>query len=202
LPAKRTGRRGCPELGQVVSAGVAGTLIVLYAEALVFTQFTKTHLFGTSASNEQPEWLRRFASSVLLGAALLVGAGVPGCWFRLSTRRFSRLIRPMDFVFTGFEIGAVRIATLLIALISRDGHSNSLGGPATGGRLRHRRAGSLLRLVEQLATERQAVDQVDLDPDAQAPSGRNRDRAAALQDERGLDDIFGPVPIAGGNVAR
>jgi Ca2+:H+ antiporter len=36
--------------------------------------------------------------------------------------------RPMDFVFTGFEIGAVLIATLLIAVISRDGHSNWLEG--------------------------------------------------------------------------
>jgi Ca2+:H+ antiporter len=36
--------------------------------------------------------------------------------------------RPMDFVFTGFEIGAVFIATLIIAVISRDGHSNWLEG--------------------------------------------------------------------------
>jgi Ca2+:H+ antiporter len=34
----------------------------------------------------------------------------------------------MDFVFTGFEIGAVLLATLLIAVISRDGHSNWLEG--------------------------------------------------------------------------
>src|SRR5438874_2259011 len=36
--------------------------------------------------------------------------------------------RPMDFVFTGFEIGAVFIATLIVAVISRDGHSNWLEG--------------------------------------------------------------------------
>src|SRR5207302_10333925 len=36
--------------------------------------------------------------------------------------------RPMDFVFSGFEIGAVFIATLIIAVISRDGHSNWLEG--------------------------------------------------------------------------
>jgi Ca2+:H+ antiporter len=35
---------------------------------------------------------------------------------------------PMDFVFTGFEIAAVFIATLLVAVISRDGHSNWLEG--------------------------------------------------------------------------
>jgi Ca2+:H+ antiporter len=38
------------------------------------------------------------------------------------------IARPMDFVFTGFEIGAVLVATLLIAVISRDGHSNWLEG--------------------------------------------------------------------------
>src|SRR6267143_4624054 len=58
---------------QAVSAGVAGTLIVLYAAALVFTQFTNAHLFRTPASSERPEWSRRFAFGVLLGAALLVG---------------------------------------------------------------------------------------------------------------------------------
>src|ERR1700737_2013003 len=36
--------------------------------------------------------------------------------------------RPMDFVFPGFEIGAVFIATLIVAVISRDGHSNWLEG--------------------------------------------------------------------------
>ncbi len=34
----------------------------------------------------------------------------------------------MDFVFTGFEIGAVFIATLIVAVISRDGRSNWLEG--------------------------------------------------------------------------
>src|SRR6266550_4459966 len=63
---------------EIVSAGVAATLIVLYGAALVFI-------------------------------SLLIG-------------------RPMDFVFTGFEIGAVFIATLIIAVISRDGQSNWLEG--------------------------------------------------------------------------
>ena len=173
----------------VVSAGVAGTLIVLYAAALLFTQFTNAHLFRTPASNERPEWSRRFASSVLLGAALLVGLEsellvsalnpalhslklspifvglilIPlvgnaaehasAVFFAIrdkldvtleiavgSSTQVALFIapalvfislaigRPMDFVFTGFEIGAVLIATLLIAVISRDGHSNWLEG--------------------------------------------------------------------------
>src|SRR6266567_3386449 len=36
--------------------------------------------------------------------------------------------RPMDFIFTGFEIGAVFIATLIVAVISRDGQTNWLEG--------------------------------------------------------------------------
>jgi Ca2+:H+ antiporter len=174
---------------QIVSAGVAATLIVLYAAALVFTQFTNAHLFRTPASNERPEWSRTLASGVLLGAALLVGLEsellVSALNPALQTLKISPIFvglilipvignaaehasavffairdkldvtleiavgsstqvalfiapamvfislligRPMDFVFTGFEIGAVLLATLLIAVISRDGHSNWLEG--------------------------------------------------------------------------
>src|SRR6202158_4906774 len=174
---------------QLVSAGVAATLIVLYASALVFTQFSNAHLFRTPASSEQPEWSRALAAGVLLGAALLVGlesellvsalnpalqtlkispifvglivipvignaaehasavffairnkleitleiavaASSQGALFLAPAMVFISLLsgRPMDFVFTGFEIGAVLIATLLIAVISRDRHSNWLEG--------------------------------------------------------------------------
>jgi Ca2+:H+ antiporter len=174
---------------QVVSAGVAATLIVLYAAALLFMQVTNAHLFRTPASSERPEWSRRFAASVLLGAALLVGlesqllvsalnpalhslrlspifvgliliplignaaehasavffairdkldvtleiavgSSTQVALFIAPALVFISLVigRPMDFVFTGFEIGAVLIATLLIAVISRDGHSNWLEG--------------------------------------------------------------------------
>src|SRR6202047_4448737 len=58
---------------EIVSAGVAATLIVLYAAALVFMQFTSAHLFRTPASSERPEWSRAMALGVLLGAALLGG---------------------------------------------------------------------------------------------------------------------------------
>src|SRR5260370_4091810 len=58
---------------EIVSAGVAATLIVLYAAALIFMQFTSAHLFRTPASSERPEWSRTMALGVLLGAALLVG---------------------------------------------------------------------------------------------------------------------------------
>jgi Ca2+:H+ antiporter len=174
---------------EIVSAGVAATLIVLYASALVFMQFTNAHLFRTPESSEEPEWSRALAAAVLLGAALLVGLEsellVSALNPALQTLRISPIFvglilipvignaaehasavffairdkidvtleiavgsstqvalfvapamvfislvmgRPMDFVFTGFEIGAVFIATLIIAVISRDGHSNWLEG--------------------------------------------------------------------------
>jgi Ca2+:H+ antiporter len=174
---------------EIVSAGVAATLIVLYAAALVFMQFTSAHLFRTPASSEHPEWSRAKALSVLLAAALLVGLEsellvselnpalqalkispifvglilIPvignaaehasAVFFAIRNKvdvtleiavgsstqvalfvapamvYISLLMgRPMDFVFTGFEIGAVFVATLIIAVISRDGHSNWLEG--------------------------------------------------------------------------
>jgi Ca2+:H+ antiporter len=174
---------------EIVSAGVAATLIVLYASALVFMQITSAHLFRTPESSEQPEWSRALAIGVLLGAALLVGLEsellVSALNPALDTLKISPIFvglilipvignaaehasavffairnkvdvtleiavgsstqvalfvapamvfislllgRPMDFVFTGFEIGAVFIATLIIAVISRDGHSNWLEG--------------------------------------------------------------------------
>jgi Ca2+:H+ antiporter len=36
--------------------------------------------------------------------------------------------RPMDFIFQGFEVGAVALATLIVAIISLDGRSNWLEG--------------------------------------------------------------------------
>jgi Ca2+:H+ antiporter len=174
---------------EVVSAGVAATLIVLYAAALVFMQISHAHLFRTPESTERPEWSRAFAMGILLGAALLVGlesellvsALDPALQMLKISPIFVGLIiipvignaaehasaaffairdkvdvtleiavgsstqvalfiapalvfislligRPMDFVFTGFEIGAVFIASLIIAVISRDGHSNWLEG--------------------------------------------------------------------------
>src|ERR1700693_36045 len=174
---------------QVVSAGVAATLIVLYGSALVFPLFTHAHPFFTPASSERPEWSRTLALGILVGAALLVGLEsellVSALNPALQTLKISPIFvgliiipvignaaehasavffairdkldvtleiavgsstqvalfiapalvfislligRPMDFVFTGFEIGAVLIATLLIAVISRDGHSNWLEG--------------------------------------------------------------------------
>jgi Ca2+:H+ antiporter len=174
---------------EIVSAGVAATLIVLYASALVFTQLTSAHLFRTPESGEQPEWSRAMAMGVLLGAALLVGLEsellVSALNPALQTLKISPIFvglilipvignaaehasavffavrnkvdvtleiavgsstqvalfvapvmvfisllfgRPMDFVFPGFEIGAVFIATLIVAVISRDGHSNWLEG--------------------------------------------------------------------------
>ena len=184
---------GSPNLSggdrEIVSAGVAATLILLYAAALVFMQFTHKHLFRTPESSEQPEWSRRLAIGVLLGAALLVGlesellvsaldpalhtlaispifvglivipvignaaehaaavffairdkldvtleiavgSSTQVALFVAPAMVFISLLlgRPMDFVFTGFEIGSVFVATLIIAVISRDGQSNWLEG--------------------------------------------------------------------------
>src|SRR2546421_1039536 len=58
---------------EVVSAGVAATLILLYLAALLFMQYTHEHLFRTPESTEQPDWSTRLAIGVLLGSALLVG---------------------------------------------------------------------------------------------------------------------------------
>jgi Ca2+:H+ antiporter len=174
---------------EILSAGVAATLIVIYAAALVFMQFTNAHLFRTPESSERPEWSRRLAAAVLLGAALLVGlesellvsalnpalhtltispifvglilipvignaaehasavffairdkldvtleiaigSSTQVALFVAPAMVFISLLmgRPMDFVFSGFEIGAVFIATLIIAVISRDGHGNWLEG--------------------------------------------------------------------------
>jgi len=174
---------------EIVSAGVAATLIVIYAAALVFTQLTHAHLFRTPESSEQPDWSRALAGGVLLGAALLVGlesellvsaldpalhtlkispifAGLilipvignaaehaSAVFFAIrdkldvtleiavgSSTQVALFVAPvmvfislligrrMDFVFTGFEIAAVFVATLIIAVISRDGHGNWLEG--------------------------------------------------------------------------
>ena len=174
---------------EVVSVGVAATLMLLYVAALIFMQYTHEHLFRTPESDEQPDWSRRLALGVLLGAALLVGLEsellVSALDPALKTLGLSPLFvglilipiignaaehssavffairnkldvtleiavgsstqvalfvapavvfislalgRPMDFIFTGFEIGAVAIATVVLAVISLDGRSNWLEG--------------------------------------------------------------------------
>jgi len=174
---------------EVVSIGVAATLMLLYVAALIFMQYTHEHLFRTPESDEQPDWSRSLAIGVLLGAALLVGLEsellVSALDPALKTLGLSPLFvglilipiignaaehssavffairnkldvtleiavgsstqvalfvapavvfislalgRPMDFIFTGFEIGAVAIATVVLAVISLDGRSNWLEG--------------------------------------------------------------------------
>ena len=174
---------------EVVSVGVAATLMLLYVAALIFMQFTHEHLFRTPESDEQPDWSRNLALGVLLGSALLVGLEsellVSALDPALKTLGLSPLFvglilipiignaaehssavffairnkldvtleiavgsstqvalfvapavvfislalgRPMDFIFSGFEIGAVAIATVVLAVISLDGRSNWLEG--------------------------------------------------------------------------
>jgi Ca2+:H+ antiporter len=174
---------------EVVSAGVAATLILLYLAALLFMQYTHEHLFRTPESTEQPDWSTRLAIAVLLGSALLVGLEsellVSALDPALKTLGLSPLFvglilipiignaaehssavlfalrnkldvtleiavgsstqvalflapalvfislalgRPMDFIFQGFEVGAVALATVIVAIISLDGRSNWLEG--------------------------------------------------------------------------
>jgi len=174
---------------EVVSVGVAATLILLYVAALIFMQFTHEHLFRTPESDEVPDWSRNRALGALLGSALLVGLEsellVSALDPALKTLGLSPLFvglilipiignaaehssavffairnkldvtleiavgsstqvalfvapavvfislalgRPMDFIFSGFEIGAVAIATVVLAVISLDGRSNWLEG--------------------------------------------------------------------------
>ena len=57
---------------EIVSVAVALVLMVLYASALAFTLVTHEHLFRTPAVEERPEWSRRRALAVLLGATAVV----------------------------------------------------------------------------------------------------------------------------------
>lgn len=174
---------------EVVSVGVAATLILLYVAALVFMQFTHEHLFRTPESDERPQWSMGLAIGALLGSAVLVGLEseilVSALHPALETLGLSPLFvglilipiignaaehssamffairnkldvsleiavgsstqvalfvapavvfislalgRPMDFIFGAFEIGAVAIATLVVAVIALDGRSNWLEG--------------------------------------------------------------------------
>ena len=174
---------------EVVSAGVAVTLILLYVAALVFMQFTHEHLFRTPESTERAAWSASLAMGVLLASALLVGLeseflvssldaalhslGLSALFvglifipiignaaehssavlFALKNKLdvtleiavgsstqvalflapalvFISLVigRPMDFIFEGFEVGAVALATVIVAVISLDGRSNWLEG--------------------------------------------------------------------------
>src|SRR5437016_4917385 len=58
---------------EVVSAVVAGVLVVLYLAALVFTQVTHAHLFHVPARGEVAKWSTSRALGVLTASAVLVG---------------------------------------------------------------------------------------------------------------------------------
>jgi Ca2+:H+ antiporter len=173
----------------LLSGGVAAVLIVLYLSALVFTQFTHSHLFGGPTPTEVPAWSMRRAlvvlavSAVLVGLAsevlvsslrpaldvlhlsplfvglivipvvgnaaehasavvfavrnkvdltleIAIGSSAQVALFIAPALVFISLLmgHPMDFVFSGFEIAAVALATLIVAVISLDGRSNWLEG--------------------------------------------------------------------------
>src|SRR2546429_5078090 len=60
---------------EVVSVGVAGTLLLLFVSALVFFQFTHEHLFRTPESDEKTDWSGKLALRVFIRAALFVWVG-------------------------------------------------------------------------------------------------------------------------------
>jgi Ca2+:H+ antiporter len=174
---------------EVVSAAVAGVLIVLYLLALLFTRLNREHLFRTPLESEQPGWSVSAAVAVLAGASVLVAAESsllaralqPALAALRISEFFAGLIliplignvvenstairfavrnkmdvtleiaigsstqialfvapvlvfislavrRPMDFVFSTFEVAAVAVSTVIIALICHDGRSNWLEG--------------------------------------------------------------------------
>jgi Ca2+:H+ antiporter len=174
---------------EVVSATVAGVLIVLYCCVLLFTLVTHVDLFAGAPTNERPRWSLRAAAAALLASTilvaieseLLVGALEPAVNALGLSRIFVGLIlipvignaaehstavmfavrdhvdvtieiatgsstqialfvapaivfisllagHPMNFVFETFEVVAVATASILVAMVSRDGVSNWLEG--------------------------------------------------------------------------
>jgi len=174
---------------EVVSAGIAAVLILVYLAAVAFTQLTHAHLFRVPERDEVASWSLPLSVAVLAGSALLVGGesellvtslrpaigslGVPPMFVGLilipvignaaehaAAIRFAirdrldvtleiavgsstqvamfvapllvfvslALGRPMDFVFTGFEVAVVALATLSVTVASLDGRSNWLEG--------------------------------------------------------------------------
>jgi Ca2+:H+ antiporter len=174
---------------EILSALVAGVLLVSYVATIAFTQVTHTHLFDTDDEGGDSAWSRRRAVAVLLIAALLVGLEsellvsslnpalsalhLPTLFVGLiiipvignaaehsSAVLFAHRNRmnitleiaigsssqvalfvapavvfisvllghPMDFVFTGFEIVTVAMATLIVTVVCLDGRSNWLEG--------------------------------------------------------------------------
>ena len=174
---------------EVVSAVVAGVLVLLYLAALVFTQITHAHLFHVPARGEVATWSTSWALGVLTASAVLVGIEsdflvkslqpaiaalhVPAVFVGLilipvignaaehasavffavrnrlnvtleiavgSSTQVAMFVapllvfvslligHPMDFIFTGFEIAVVGMATLIVIVISLDGRTNWLEG--------------------------------------------------------------------------
>jgi Ca2+:H+ antiporter len=174
---------------QILSALVAGVLVISYLATLAFTQITHTHLFRAPEEGGSASWSQRRATAVLLVAVLVVGAEseilvsslhvalsdlhLPTLFVGLivipiignATEHSSALLfavrnrmnvtleiaigsssqvalfvapavvfislvvgHPMDFVFTGFEIATVALATVIVTVLCMDGRSNWLEG--------------------------------------------------------------------------
>jgi Ca2+:H+ antiporter len=95
----------------------------------VFVGLIVIPLIGNAAEHSSAVF---FAVKNRLDATMeiAVGSSVQVAMFVAPVVVFASLVigRPMDFVFTAFEVGIVFMATLIVALISLDGRSNWLEG--------------------------------------------------------------------------
>ncbi|MEA2681863.1 MAG: Ca2+:H+ antiporter [Chloroflexota bacterium] len=85
---------------EVLSALVAGVLVISYVATIAFTQVTHTHLFGGHEASGEPSWTRRRAIIVLLAAAIAVGV-------------------ESEFLVSSLQpaLGALHLPTLFVGLI-------------------------------------------------------------------------------------
>ena len=90
---------------EVVSAVVAGVLMLLYLAALVFTQVTHAHLFHAPEVEEQATWSTRVALAVLAAAAVVVGL------------ESELLVSSLHPAITALNIPAVFVGLILIPII-------------------------------------------------------------------------------------
>src|SRR5437867_7983046 len=90
---------------EVVSAVVAGVLVLLYLADLVFTQITHAHLFHVPARGEVVTWSTSWALAVLTPSAVLVGI------------ESEFLVSSLHPAITALRIPAVFVGLILIPVI-------------------------------------------------------------------------------------
>src|SRR2546425_919920 len=108
---------------EVVSIGVAATLMLLFVGLILIP------IIGNAAEHSSAVFFA-IRNKLDVTLEIAVGSSTQVALFVAPAVVFISLAlgRPMDFIFTGFEIGAVAIATVVLAVISLDGRSNWLEG--------------------------------------------------------------------------